>query len=472
VPLVIVHGNNGSVDGDSPAAMRYTEARLAKIAEELVIDIDKNTVRMAPNFDDTVFEPTVMPAKYPNLLVNGATGISSGYATNMPPHNLGETIDAALLYLKNPHINITEIMKVMPGPDFPTGGIIQGKEGIKTAFTTGRGKIILKSKIKIVKEKGSESFIITELPYEVNKATLIRKIDEMIYSKKIEGIDEIRDESDLEGLRIAIDLKKNANAEAILNYLLKNSDLQINYNFNMVAIKDRRPQQMSVIQLLEAFINHRLEVITNRSQFDLDRNEKRLHVADGIKKAISILDEIIKVIRKSVSKGDAKNNIINAFDFDEVQAEAIVMMQLYKLSNTDITKLLETITEYEKVIANLKYILASDANKRDCIEQELNEIKINYPIARRSKIEAKVSNIEINKEDLIRDEEIYLTISKLGYIKRSPIRSFNSSDNVIKFQNEDYFLLNMITSIKKQILILFNDGTYVYLPVYDLKESK
>ena len=307
-PYVDMHGNNGSMDGDSAAAMRYTEVRLSKIAGEMLKDIEKNTVEMAPNYDDTEEEPTVLPCKFPNLLVNGSTGISAGYATDIPPHNLGEIIDATVLRIDKPKSTIDEILEVVQGPDFPTGGIVEGKDEIKKAFETGKGKIVIKSKYTINKEKGKNQIIISEIPYEVNKAALVKRINDIRIEKKIDGINEVIDSSSRGELIITIDLKKEADTDLIINYLLKNTDMQINYSYNMIAIVNRRPMQVGIIDILDAYINHQKEVVTRRSEFDLAHAKARFHIVEGLIKAISILDDVIRVIRASKNRADATNN--------------------------------------------------------------------------------------------------------------------------------------------------------------------
>jgi topoisomerase-4 subunit A len=339
-PLIEMHGNNGSMDGDPPAAMRYTEARLSKIAGLMLKDIDKDTVDMTLNFDDTEKEPTVLPARIPNLLVNGATGISAGYATEIPTHNLGELIDALIYLLGHPTASLDKLMEFVPGPDFPTGGIIQGKEGIKKAYETGRGRIVVRAKTSIETLRGGRQQInITEIPYEVNKAQLVKRINDLRLAKKVEGIAEARDETDRSGLRIAIELKRGANAEGILNYLLKNTDLQINYNFNMVAIDNQRPMRVGLKHILTSYLSFQKEIIMRRTRFDLNKAQKRLHIVEGLIKALSMLDQVIQTIRASKNRADAKQNLIESLGFDDPQAEAIVTMQLYRLTNTDVTAL-------------------------------------------------------------------------------------------------------------------------------------
>ena len=322
-PFVDMQGNNGSIDGDSAAASRYTEARLSKIANEMLMDIDKDTVIMSPNYDDTLLEPTVLPSRFPNLLVNGTTGISAGYATNIPPHNLGEVIDATIYRIDNPNSTLDDIMNYIKGPDFPTGAIIEGIDGIRSAYETGRGKIMIKSKVSIEKNK----IIIHEIPYEVNKANLVRKMDEIRIDKKIEGIVEVRDESDKDGLQIAVDLKKDANAENILNYFYKNTELQISYNFNNVVIVNRRPMLLGLLGIIDAYVAHQEEIVTKRSEYDLRMAKTRYHIVEGLIKAISILDDVIKTIRASKNKADAIKNLVEKYEFTEKQADAIVTLQ-------------------------------------------------------------------------------------------------------------------------------------------------
>ena len=340
LPYIDMHGNNGSIDGDSPAAYRYTEARLSKISNEMIRDIDKNTVEFSPNFDDSTVEPTVLPTRFPALLVNGATGISAGYATNIPPHNLGEVIDATIYLIDHEDASLDELMQYVKGPDFPTGAIVEGINGIRDAYTNGKGKIIVTSKTEFETKGGKTSLIVTEIPYEVNKAQLVKKIDDIRLDKKIDGIVEVRDESEKD-IRIAIDLKKDANQELILNYLLKNTDLQSSYSFNMVTIVNRRPKLLGLKGMLEAFVKHQKEVVKRRTQFDLETAQKRLHIVDGLIKCLSILDEVIKVIRNSKNKSDAKDNLVKEFEFTYEQAEAIVVLQLYRLTNTDVVALEE-----------------------------------------------------------------------------------------------------------------------------------
>ncbi|NMD70464.1 DNA topoisomerase IV subunit A [Bacillus sp. DNRA2] len=472
--LIEMHGNNGSVDGDPPAAMRYTEARLSAIASELLRDIDKETVDFVPNFDDTTKEPTVMPARFPNLLVNGSTGISAGYATDIPPHNLGEAIDAALMKIENPFVTVDELMTVIKGPDFPTGAIIQGIEGIKKAYETGKGKIIIRSKADIETVRGGkQQIVITEIPYEVNKANLVKKMDEFRLDRKLEGISEVRDETDRTGLRIVIELKKDADAEGVLNYLYKNSDLQTTYNFNMVAILNKRPKLMGIREMLTSYIDHQKEVVTKRSQFELKKASERQHIVEGLIKALSILDEVIATIRASKDKRDAKDNLIAKFHFTEAQAEAIVSLQLYRLTNTDITALRNEAEELAKKIEELTAILNSETKLLSVIKKELKEVKKKYADPRRSVIQAEIEEIKINLEVMIPNEDVIVTVTDHGYVKRTSQRSYaasNGQDFAIKDSDRLMAKLDMNTT---DVLLLFtNKGNYLYCPVHELPDIR
>ncbi|ORO13180.1 DNA topoisomerase IV subunit A, partial [Staphylococcus aureus] len=426
--LIEMHGNNGSIDNDPPAAMRYTEAKLSLLAEELLRDINKETVSFIPNYDDTTLEPMVLPSRFPNLLVNGSTGISAGYATDIPPHNLAEVIQATLKYIDNPDITVNQLMKYIKGPDFPTGGIIQGIDGIKKAYESGKGRIIVRSKVEEeTLRNGRKQLIITEIPYEVNKSSLVKRIDELRADKKVDGIVEVRDETDRTGLRIAIELKKDVNSESIKNYLYKNSDLQISYNFNMVAISDGRPKLMGIRQIIDSYLNHQIEVVANRTKFELDNAEKRMHIVEGLIKALSILDKVIELIRSSKNKRDAKENLIEVYEFTEEQAEAIVMLQLYRLTNTDIVALEGEHKELEALIKQLRHILDNHDALLNVIKEELNEIKKKFKSERLSLIEAEIEEIKIDKEVMVPSEEVILSMTRHGYIKRTSIRSYNAS---------------------------------------------
>ncbi|MEE1500547.1 MAG: DNA topoisomerase IV subunit A, partial [Enterococcus hirae] len=440
--LIEMHGNNGSMDGDPPAAMRYTEARLSQLSGEMLADIEKNTVDLVWNFDDTEKEPTVLPARYPNLLVNGSTGISAGYATEIPTHNLAEVIDGTIYLIDHPQASLEKLMDYIPGPDFPTGGILQGKAEIKKAYETGRGKVILRSKTKIEAIKGNkQQIVISEIPYEVNKATLVKKMDEIRLNKKIDGIAEVRDESDRTGLQIVVELKKDANAQGILNYLFKNTELQINYNFNMVAIDHMTPHQVGLKDILSSYIDHRKQVITKRSQFDLEKAQKRQHIVEGLMKALSILDEVIATIRESKDKKNAKQNLVEVFQFTEEQAEAIVTLQLYRLTNTDITELRKESESLIAQITELNKILSNDKELFSVMKKELREVKKKYANARLTTIEDEIEEIKIDTKVLVAQEDVIVSVTKEGYVKRTSLRSYSASKpEEIGMREGDYLL--------------------------------
>ena len=471
-PYIDMHGNNGSMDGDSPAAMRYTEARLSKISNELLDDIDKDTIVWAPNFDDSEVEPTVLPARFPNLLVNGATGISAGYATNIPPHNLGEIIDACIKRIDVPNCHLDTIMDIVKGPDFPTGGIVEGIDGIKSAYETGRGKIIVKSKTTFEEEKGKLVLAISEIPFEVNKANLVRKIDEIRIDKKIDGILEVRDESDKDGLRIAIDLKKDANKELVLNYLLKNTDLQVSYNFNMIVIDHRRPKQLGILPILDSYIEFKREVITKRTEFELKTAEARLHIVEGLIKAISILDEVIKTIRASKNKADAKENLVKKYDFTEIQAEAIVTLQLYKLTNTDVVLYEEELANLRALVAELREILNSDDKLKSVMKEELRRVKKEYATPRKTEIKDEITEIKIDTTVMIPKEDVIVQITKDGYIKRTSKRSYTSTSDESQLKDNDYVLGLYELNTLDTILLFTNLGNYLYVPVHIIPDIK
>ena len=472
--LIEMHGNNGSMDGDPAAAMRYTEARLSKISEELLRDLDKQTVEFVLNFDDTEEEPTVLPARYPNLLVNGATGISAGYATEIPTHNLGEVIDATIHAIDHPKATVKELMQFVKGPDFPTGGIIQGIEELEQAYETGRGKVVIRSKTKIESIKGGKSqIIITEIPYEVNKALLVKKIDEIRLNKKIDGIAEVRDESDRTGLQIVVELKKEANAEGILNYLLKNTDLQVNYNFNMVAIDERRPVQVGLKTILTSYINFQKEVITRRTQYDLKKAQDRLHIVDGLMKALSILDEVIALIRNSKDKKHAKERLVETYDFTMIQAEAIVSLQLYRLTNTDITILQNEKLDLNEQIATFLSILKSEKTLLQVMKSELRDLKKKYATPRLTQIQAEIEEIKIETEVLVTEEEVYVVATKQGYYKRVSPRSFASSAPEENGMREgDEVILCQKASTLDNLILFTSKGNYLHLPVHEIPEAK
>ena len=472
--LIEMHGNNGSMDGDPPAAMRYTEARLSSISDELLRDIDKETVEFMLNFDDTTEEPTVLPARYPNLLVNGATGISAGYATDIPPHNLSEVIDATIYYVDHPDATTAKLMEYIKAPDFPTGGIIQGIDGIRKAYETGKGKIVVRSKTDIEDLRGGKQQItITEIPYEVNKANLVRKMDEIRLNKRIEGISEVRDETDREGLRIVVELRKEANAEGILTYLLKHTDLQVNYNFNMVAIDKKRPMQVGIARMLGAYLEHKEEVVTKRTHYMLRKAEHRQHIVTGLIKAVSIMDQLIATIRKSTDKKNAKENIMTQFGFTEIQAEAIVSLQLYRLSNTDVTALQKEAEELSQAIDSYQKILNSSTEMKRTIKAELKEIKKKYATPRLSQLEEQIEELKINKEVLIPEEDVVVVVTNEGYIKRSSLRSYTASPaEDVGMKEGDYpIFVDKLTTLE-HLLIFTTRGNVIYRPVHELSDVK
>ena len=471
-PLIEMHGNNGSIDGDTAAAMRYTEARLSKISNELLKGIERDTVQMAPNFDDTALEPTVLPSKFPNLLVNGGMGISAGYATNIPPHNLEEIIDATIKRIDSPNCHMDSILDIVKGPDFPTGGLVFGQDGIKEAFKTGKGKIIIRSRYEFIKEKAKELIVISEIPYEVNKSILVAKIDEIRIDKKVEGMNEVRDESDRDGLRVVIELKKEADKDLIINYLLKNTPLQITYNYNMVAIEDRRPKLLGLIPILDAYIKHQEEVIRRRSEFDLKHAEKRLHIVIGLVKALSILDAVIKTIRKSSNKQDAKDNLVKEYDFTPEQAEAIVVLQLYKLTNTDVSLLEAEKQNLEAIINQLKEILSDENVLKNVVKKELREIKKEYGTIRRSTIEGEIEEIKIDTTKMIKEEDVVVVATKEGYVKKTSKRSFSSSEGLPEIKAGDIILLMQEASTLDTMLLFTKKGNYLYLPVHEIIETR
>lgn len=470
--LVSIHGNNGSIDGDGPAAYRYTEARLGPISKELLRDLDKDTIPWAPNFDDRFLEPTVLPAQFPNLLVNGANGISAGYATSIPPHNLGEIIDATIKRIDSPNCRLDTILEIVKGPDFPTGGIVEGKNGIIDAFTTGRGKVVVKCKYEFVKEKGREQIVIHEIPFEVNKAMLVNKIDSIRIDKKIDGIAEVRDESDREeSVRIVIDLKKDANRDLIINYLLKNTELQVNYNYNMVSIVDRRPMTLGIIPILDAYIEHKKSVVVKRTEFDLATARKEIHIVEGLIKALSILDEVIACIRRSKNKSDAKDNLVKEFDFTVAQAEAIVTLQLYRLTNTDVTELEEKHKNLLAIIAGLEEILGNEDRLKSVMKDELRAIKKEYATPRLTTIVDEVTEIKIDTDAMLPREDCVVVVTHDGYVKRVSLRSYDEKESTL-VKDGDYVIgLYKINTINT--VLLFTDlGNYLYLPVYEIPDCK
>lgn len=474
LPLIDMHGNSGSIDGDPPAAMRYTEARLSKYAEFLLQDINKKTVGFVPNFDDEELEPTVLPAKFPNLLVNGATGISAGYATEIPPHNIDEIINAVIYRINNPNCTLEEIMEIVKGPDFPTGGIIQGVDGIREAYETGRGKIIISSKIEFEETKSKKQLIITEIPFDTNKSVLIRRMNDVCTSRGIDGINEIRDESDREGLRIVVELRKDANHEYIRNFLLKYGGLQATYNFNMVCIANKKPVLMGLLDILDTYINHQKEVITNRSNFELKSAERRLHIVEGLIAMTSILDAVIATIRNSKNKKDAIENLISKYDFTPIQAEAIVMLQLYRLTNTDILELQDEHQKLKDLVENLKQILSDEKVLLKTIKNELRATLKEVSTPRKSVIEAEVEDLKIEVEELIAKEDVVVIVTNDGYIKRLSMRAHNSlAENERTKLKEDDFIVGEFNITTVDTLLMFtNLGNYIYLPVHKIPECR
>ncbi|AVK99891.1 DNA topoisomerase IV subunit A [Pediococcus inopinatus] len=473
-PLIEMHGNNGSIDNDPPAAMRYTEARLSKISSEMLKDIDKETVDFVLNFDDTEYEPTVLPSRFPNLLVNGATGISAGYATDIPPHNLNEVIDALLYLLQHPDASLEKLMTFVQGPDFPTSGIIQGIDGIKKAYQTGKGRIIVRSRTKIIALRGNKSQIeVSEIPYEVNKSQLVKKIDEIRILKKVDGIVEVRDESDRNGLSIAIELKRDTDAKGILNYLFKNTDLQVSYNFNMVAISHKRPETLGLKAFLQAYLAFQKEVITKRTQFSLTKAEKRLRIVQGLIKALSILDQVIATIRGSKDKKDSKNNLVQKFSFTEEQAEAIVSLQLYRLSNTDVTALEAESDDLNNHVQEYNEILNSPTALAKVLRTELTSIKKQYGTPRLTEIQDEIEEIKIDRKVVVPEEQVMVSVSHDGYLKRSSLRSYSASgENDDGLKDEDYPIFLKQVSTLDHLMMFTNKGNLISRPVHELADSR
>lgn len=472
--LVEMHGNNGSMDGDPPAAMRYTEARLSEISAYLLQDIDKNTVPFAWNFDDTEKEPTVLPASFPNLLVNGSTGISAGYATDIPTHNLSEVIDATVYMIDHPNAGVDKLMAFLPGPDFPTGAIIQGKSEIKKAYETGKGKVVVRSQTKIEELKGGKKeIVVTEIPYELNKASLVKKIDDVRVNAKVAGIAEVRDESDRDGLRIAIELRKDADAELILNYLLKYTDLQVNYNFNMVAIDNATPRQVGILPILSSYISHKRDIIRSRSIFDRDKAEKRLHIVEGLIRVLSILDEVIALIRASDNKADARENLMASYNFSEPQAEAIVTLQLYRLTNTDVVTLQSEEAELKERITTLSAIINDEKTMFNVMKRELREVKKKFSQPRKSILVDEVVAVEVEAASLIVKEETIVSVTRSGYVKRTTPRSFSASKLDEIGKREDDRLIFHQPALTTQHLLMFTTfGNVIYRPIHELDDIK
>lgn len=472
IPLIDMHGNNGSMDDDPPAAMRYTEARLSTISKYMLMDIEKDTVLWSPNFDDTEIEPTVLPARYPNLLVNGISGIAAGYATNIPPHNISEVINATVYRIKNPTCNLEELMEIVKGPDFPTGGIVQGLEGIKEAFETGKGRVVVRAKATIETTKTIQQIVVTEIPYEVIKCNLVKKIDDIRLNKKIDGIGDVRDESDRNGLKIVIDIKKDSDANLILNYLYKNTDLQVYFNYNNVAIVNKRPTQVGLIKMLDCFIAHRDEVITKRSIYELNKKEKRCHILEGLIKAISVLDEVISIIRHSNDKADSIAKLIDRFSFTYEQSEAIVLLRLYRLSNTDVNALRKEYDLLQLEMENLRDILNNPKTLRKVMINELEEVNKEFGLDRISEIQSEVQDIVIDKKSMINNERVMFTISKDGYVKKVSLRSYTASDTITGLKEGDELIGVKEVNTLDYFLFFTSKGTYGYAHIYEIDEYK
>ncbi len=495
MPLIDMHGNKGSIDNDPAAAMRYTEARMSKIAGVLLQDIDKKTVDFIPNFDDTEMEPTVLPARFPNLLVNGSTGISAGYATNIPPHNIEEVINATIHRISNPLCKLRDIMKHMKGPDFPTGGIIQGKKGILEAFTKGKGKVILRGKVDVEviteKKKSFKRLVITEIPYEVVKGNLLRKLEDIRLNNQIDGIIEVRDESGRDGLRIVIDIDDNANVDAILNYFYKYSELQVSYNYNMVVINKKRPMLCGLLEILDSYIEYQKEVITYRTRFDLKKAKDRLHIIDGLVYMVSILDEVIATIRASENKADAINNLVTAFGntevaitsedediipqnnhggFSKIQAEAIVNLQLYRLTNTDVCSLEQEARDLTELTKRLELILADKEVLKKVLIEELKEVLGEYGIKRRTKLDEEVSEVKIDVSSLIIEKKVSVSFTKRGYLKVVNMEDMHTMKSYGK--KDDDYITHLFTENNTSVMLLFtNKGRYIFRPIYDAKDG-
>lgn len=472
-PLVQMHGNNGSIDGDTAAAMRYTEARLSKISELLLTDIDKQTVDFIPNFDDSDTEPTVLPARYPNLLVNGSTGISAGYATDIPPHHLGEVIQATIELIKKTESTTEHLMKFMQGPEFPGGGIVQGKEGIQSAFETGKGKVIVRAKVAHDVKGNKHQLIISEIPYEVNKANLVRQIDEIRANKGIDGILEVRDESDRDGLSIIVELRKDSAVEAIENYLYKNTDLQVNYNYNMVAIYKGQPRLMGIRQILTAYIEHQLDVLTRRTTYDLQKALKRAHIVEGLIHAMSILDNVIRTIRESTSRSDAIDNLMLAYQFTKEQAEAIVQLQLYRLTNTDVQALEQEGFELHEHIKSWQALLDDESLMRQQLIIELKQTMKEFVTPRKTVIQDKIETLDIATEALIAKRMGYVTLTRDGYVKFVSQRAYLANEGKAHgHKPTDFLLATYEVENTDTLLVVTTGGQYLYLPVHIIPELK
>jgi topoisomerase-4 subunit A len=474
--LIDGHGNWGSLDDDPAAAMRYTEARLSPIALELLRDIDKRTVPFKDNFDNTVKEPVVLPARFPNLLVNGVSGISAGFATEIPPHNLREVIDACCALIDDPDLTLDKLMEIVKGPDFPTGGIVMGRDGIREAYETGKGRILVRARTQIEELRGGrKQIVVTEIPFQVVKARLVAAIENIRLEKKAEGIAEVRDESGRDGLRIVIELKKEADAEGVLAFLLKKTDLQINYNFNMVAIVNRTPQQLGLRDMLAAYIQHQKEVVKNRSEYELEKAEERAHVLEGLVKALNVLDDVIAVIKASKNRQDAQHNLVARFGFTERQADAILTLQLYRLTNLEITALEKDLKEINKRIQYLRGILSSERKLFQVIKDELKEIRDKYGEDRRTDIQDEIEELKVNLEVMVTSEDVVVALSNDGYIKRTSMLSYVRSGGEAEttgLKEGDYLRWRLEVNTLENLLIFTSAGQYYVLPVHQIPEYK
>jgi DNA gyrase subunit A len=475
-PLIDGQGNYGSVDGDPPAAMRYTEARLAKITEEMLSDLEKETVDFIPNFDQTREEPVVLPSKIPNLLVNGASGIAVGMATNIPPHNLGEIIDAAVVLIDKPDASLKEVMKLVPGPDFPTGGYISGAEGILSAYKTGRGSFTMRAKAAIESVgKDRENIVITEIPYQVNKSRLIERIAELVQTKKIEGIADVRDESDREGMRVVVEIKRGEEPKLILNHLYKHTQMQESFGMILLSIVGGQPRELGLVAMLKLFIDHRVEVVRRRTQFELRKAEEREHILLGFKKALEHLDDVIKLIRRSKSPKEAREGLMETWRFTERQAQAILDLQLHRLTQMEREKIIEELKQIQALIAELKEILASEKKLKGVIVKELREVQKDYADPRRTEIVENVEEIKL--EDLIADVDMAITVSHAGYIKRTPVDVYRHQSRGgkgrigAKTRDEDFVEYLFVASAHSYILLFSSKGRVYWLKVYEIPEA-
>ena len=470
--LIDMHGNNGSIDDDPAAAMRYTESRLSRISDELLKDIEKNTVNFSLNFDDTTEEPTVLPSRFPNLLVNGAKGIASGYATFIPPHNLHEVIDGVIYRIRHPKSSVEDLMEIIKGPDLPTGGIVRNITGIKEAFTSGSGQFQVVSKTEIVKEKNSTNLVITEIPYDIVKSDLVAKIDRIRIDKEVDGIIEVRDESDRAGLRIVVEMKKEANHDSIVNFLMKKTDLTAKYNYNMVAISNKKPVLMGLLEVLDYYIDHQFEVITRRTKFDLAKAKDRIHIVEGLIKAVSVIDEVIKTIRASSDRSSSKANLIAKFKFSDKQAEAIITLQLYRLSSTDINALKNEAEALKQLVNELNKILDDQSNLKKVVISELTAISKSYKSPRLSSIEADMVEFVVEKKPIIK-EDVYIAVTRDGYFKRSSIKSYQASEGALPgYKNGDLIIAMGQANTADFVLAFTSNGNYLYVPVFEILDGK